>query len=378
MNGILKKPAKKRNRITIGEFKTPPKTQKYLIIDVQDSPSSPVSRRQKVSIGSSSPRKSHNVQKSPVSRRQKFSIGSPSPRKLHNAPDSRRQKLSIGTSNSQNLNDGQNSNSTRQSARILIGSPSPTKLFNVQKSPVSRRQKFSIGSPSPTKLYNGQNSNLTLQHRRILIGSPETPESERRERAEMFRRLTDGLPSHPISTNNRSNFDLTAEPSSPTSRQNLNSTLQHARILIASPESPRRRVSEPIISHRRQIFIGSAASPDPSERQNPESPTTQHQGLHGGLDILHRIQEMRRSQTRFKISVEPKNIAFICGINRFSDENYEYMIRVNSGTTNLSTLIGPIELQIHSFDVSPISSFKHPVLLANVTYEGNPTQDLMV
>lgn len=158
---------------------------------------------------------------------------------------------------------------------------------------------------------------------------------------------------------------------------------------VNSSLSPVRRVSrefdktiafESAKSTKSNILVIPTISPSQKKSASPPtnfslntsySPIRKSQGLRGRLESEHKMQS-RRSKTRMKIVVDPQNVRFICGINRFSDVNYDYMIRVNEGHANLSELLGPVKLHIYACDVSPISSFQRQVLVGEAKYDEQP------
>lgn len=102
-------------------------------------------------------------------------------------------------------------------------------------------------------------------------------------------------------------------------------------------------------------------------------PMDRSQKLTGRLGTLFEIQS-RRSQATKKIKVDPKRVTFICGVNRFSDSNYEYMIRVNDGEVDLSAFLAPVRLNVH-IDVRPMTSFKQPVIIGEATVASTRNSD---
>jgi hypothetical protein len=95
-------------------------------------------------------------------------------------------------------------------------------------------------------------------------------------------------------------------------------------------------------------------------------PKLKSQKLSGRLSTLFEIQARRVKATK-KVKVDPKKVIFICGINRFSDANYEYMVRVNGGDINLSELRVPVRLNVQ-MDVRSMSSSNRPVIIGEASY----------
>jgi hypothetical protein len=83
------------------------------------------------------------------------------------------------------------------------------------------------------------------------------------------------------------------------------------------------------------------------------SPIRKTRGLHAHLSTV-RQQQARRSHTRMAVNVNPKEVKFVCGINRYKDDNYDYMLRVDNGRTDLSTFTKPFKLNILAYDVGNI------------------------
>lgn len=78
-------------------------------------------------------------------------------------------------------------------------------------------------------------------------------------------------------------------------------------------------------------------------------------------EIYEQVDKRRKSRLKHlqrctKIKVNPKQVIFVGGVNRFSDANYDYMIRVNGGEMDLSRLEAPARLLVYSFDTSRDSS----------------------
>jgi hypothetical protein len=110
-----------------------------------------------------------------------------------------------------------------------------------------------------------------------------------------------------------------------------------------------------------------ADSPSPSVLKSSlsftYSPICKTRGLRNYLSTV-RQQQARRLHTRMTVRVDPKKIRFICGINRYKDDNYEYMLRVDDGQTDLSTFSTPFKLNIFAYDVSNIKeTFDRLVLI---------------